>query len=91
MQQSGFEPDFETHWSLISNLSNSSDKDNANSSRGFLARLLSSSGFSRQKDSKTKLVACDFGKPPSLDALMVYNYSLQWNLKSLIRKRSVYE
>ncbi|CAL9014410.1 unnamed protein product [Prunus brigantina] len=55
MQQSGFEPDFETHWSLISNLSNSSDKDNANSSRGFLARLLSSSGFSRQKDSKTKL------------------------------------
>ncbi|KAH0973667.1 hypothetical protein GBA52_025823 [Prunus armeniaca] len=56
MQQSGFEPDFETHWSLISNLSNSSDKDNANSNRGFLARLLSSSGFSRQRDSRPNWV-----------------------------------
>ncbi|KAM1130433.1 hypothetical protein PS2_044689 [Malus domestica] len=51
MQESGFEPDFETHWSLISNLSNSRDKDNTNSGGGFLSRLLSASGFSRNKNS----------------------------------------
>ena len=39
MQQSGYQPDFDTHWSVISNLSNS--KDNNNSSQGFLSRLLS--------------------------------------------------
>lgn len=54
MQQSGYEPDFETHWSLIRNLRNSSDKDNANSSKGFLSKLLSASGFSRQKYSKAR-------------------------------------
>ncbi|PRQ53527.1 putative tetratricopeptide-like helical domain-containing protein [Rosa chinensis] len=54
MQQSGYEPDFETHWSLIRNLRVSSDKDNANSSKGFLSKLLSASGFSRQKYSKAK-------------------------------------
>ncbi|KAM2683076.1 hypothetical protein EV1_044732 [Malus domestica] len=51
MQESGFEPDFETHWSLISNLSNSRDKDSTNSGGGFLSRLLSASGFSRNKNS----------------------------------------
>ncbi|XP_062009886.1 pentatricopeptide repeat-containing protein At5g15280, mitochondrial [Rosa rugosa] len=54
MQQSGYEPDFETHWSLIRNLRVSSDKDNANRSKGFLSKLLSASGFSRQKYSKAK-------------------------------------
>nr|XP_011467941.1 PREDICTED: pentatricopeptide repeat-containing protein At5g15280-like [Fragaria vesca subsp. vesca] len=54
MQQSGYEPDFESHWSLIRNLRLSSDKDNANSSKGFLSKLLSASGFSRQKYSKAK-------------------------------------
>ncbi|XP_050381112.1 pentatricopeptide repeat-containing protein At5g15280, mitochondrial [Argentina anserina] len=49
MQQGGYEPDFETHWSLIRNLRLCSDKVNANSSKGFLSKLLSASGFSRQK------------------------------------------
>ncbi|KAL5582263.1 hypothetical protein UlMin_014705 [Ulmus minor] len=54
MQRSGYEPDFETHWSLISNLRNSCDKENNDSNRGFLTRLLSESGFSRKADAKTK-------------------------------------
>ncbi|KAL5807804.1 hypothetical protein ACOSQ3_028495 [Xanthoceras sorbifolium] len=54
MQQTGYNPDFDTHWSLISNLSSSSDKDNKDSSQGFLSRLLSGSGFSWRKDSKAK-------------------------------------
>ncbi|XWS30238.1 hypothetical protein CRYUN_Cryun24cG0099600 [Craigia yunnanensis] len=43
MQESSYQPDFDTHWSVISNLSNS--KDNNNSSQDFLSRLLSGSGF----------------------------------------------
>ncbi|KAJ0098577.1 hypothetical protein Patl1_21885 [Pistacia atlantica] len=55
MQRSGHSPDFSSHWSLISNLSNSSDKASSNdNSQGFLSRLLSGSGFSWRKDSKTK-------------------------------------
>ncbi|KAJ9147596.1 hypothetical protein P3X46_029740 [Hevea brasiliensis] len=45
-QQSGYEPDFEIHWSLISNLQKSKEKDNSNSSQGFLPRLPSGSGHS---------------------------------------------
>lgn len=45
MQQSGYSPDFSTHWSLISNFRNSNDKDNNRNSQGFLSRLLSGSGF----------------------------------------------
>jgi pentatricopeptide repeat protein len=55
MQQSGYEPDFDTHWSLISNLSNSSDKDYNKSSQGFLSSLLAGSGFSSKKDLNAKL------------------------------------
>lgn len=55
MQQSGYEPDFDTHWSLISNLQKSKDKDNNNSSPGFLSRLLSGSGHSYRSVSKVKV------------------------------------
>lgn len=55
MQQSGYAPDFETHWSFISNLSNSHENDNHDSNQGFLKRLLSESGFSWKNDSKSKL------------------------------------
>ncbi|KAK6913277.1 Pentatricopeptide repeat [Dillenia turbinata] len=55
MQQCGYEPDFETHWSLISNLSNSNNKNEKNGSRNFLSRLLSESGFTFRKDVKGKL------------------------------------
>ncbi|MED6205720.1 hypothetical protein PIB30_020338 [Stylosanthes scabra] len=48
MQDSGYQPDFETHWSLISNLSNIKAKDSDNS-KGFLSRLLSKSGFLKKK------------------------------------------
>ncbi|OMO79324.1 hypothetical protein CCACVL1_13750 [Corchorus capsularis] len=51
MQRSGYQPDFDTHWSLISNLSDS--KDDSNSSQGFLSRLLSGSGFTWKNHSKT--------------------------------------
>ncbi|KAL6990528.1 hypothetical protein U1Q18_042263 [Sarracenia purpurea var. burkii] len=54
MQINGYEPDFETHWSLISNLSNSNDENSSDSSRSFLSRLLSESGFTRNKDLKIK-------------------------------------
>lgn len=54
MQQSGCEPDFDTHWSLISNLSHNRE-NNPDSSQGFLKRLLSESGFSWKNDSKNKL------------------------------------
>ena len=54
MQRRGYEPDFETHWSLISNLSNFSDKDNCDSNQGFLSRLLAVSGFARKRGSNTK-------------------------------------
>ncbi|XP_065856329.1 pentatricopeptide repeat-containing protein At5g15280, mitochondrial [Euphorbia lathyris] len=55
MQQSGHEPDFDTQWSLISNLQNSKDKGNNNRGESFLSRLLSGSGFSYKKDSKLKV------------------------------------
>ncbi|GMH26167.1 hypothetical protein Nepgr_028010 [Nepenthes gracilis] len=46
MQKDGYEPDFETHWFLISNLNNSSDRDDVSScSQGFLSKLLTGSGF----------------------------------------------
>ncbi|KAM6550038.1 hypothetical protein CsatB_021714 [Cannabis sativa] len=48
MQHSGYEPDFKTHWSLITNLRNSFDKNTNKSSQGFLSRLLSESGFTRK-------------------------------------------
>ena len=51
MQRSGYQPDFDTHWSLISNLSNS--EDNNNNSQGFLSRLLSGSGFTWKNHFKT--------------------------------------
>ncbi|PIA62779.1 hypothetical protein AQUCO_00200652v1 [Aquilegia coerulea] len=50
MQQYGYVPDFKTHWSLISNLSNSK-KDNTENG-GFLSRLLSMSGFTGKKGPK---------------------------------------
>ena len=51
MQQRGYESDFETHWSLISNFS---DKDNCDSNQGFLSRLLSVSGFAGKRGSNAK-------------------------------------
>ena len=51
MQQRGYESDFETHWSLISNFS---DKDNCDSNQGFLSRLLSVSGFAGKRGSNVK-------------------------------------
>ncbi|KAG6656189.1 pentatricopeptide repeat-containing protein At5g15280, mitochondrial [Carya illinoinensis] len=55
MQQRGYDPDFETHWSLISNLSNSSDKDDCKNNQGFLSSLLSVSGFAGKRGSKAEL------------------------------------
>lgn len=49
MQESGYQPDFEIHWSLISNLNSAKAKDTDNGSKGFLSRLLSKSGFLQQK------------------------------------------
>ncbi|ESQ41501.1 hypothetical protein EUTSA_v10012473mg [Eutrema salsugineum] len=43
MQKCGYEIDFETHWSLISNMS--SCKENKTAGQGFLSRLLSGNGF----------------------------------------------
>ena len=55
MQHRGYEPDFETHWSLISKLNNCRDKGDCSSNQGFLSRLLSVSGFAGKVGSKTKL------------------------------------
>ncbi|KAL8529501.1 hypothetical protein ACS0TY_006798 [Phlomoides rotata] len=53
MQQKGYEPNFDTHWSLISNLSNSSKKDGSNGKSSFLSSLLSGFGFAdKTKNSK---------------------------------------
>ncbi|KAK6153001.1 hypothetical protein DH2020_012640 [Rehmannia glutinosa] len=53
MQQKGYVPDFDTHWSLISNLSNSSKKDDNRKNSSFLSSLLSGFGFERKNhDSK---------------------------------------
>ncbi|KAI7752454.1 hypothetical protein M8C21_020346 [Ambrosia artemisiifolia] len=41
MQQFGYKPDFETHWSLISTLSRFSDRDNDDKGSNFLSKLLS--------------------------------------------------
>ncbi|CAJ1964073.1 unnamed protein product [Sphenostylis stenocarpa] len=49
MQENGYQPDFETHWSLISNLNSAKAKDTDNGSKGFLSRLLSKSGFLHKK------------------------------------------
>ncbi|KAL2499924.1 Pentatricopeptide repeat-containing protein [Abeliophyllum distichum] len=49
MQENGYAPDFDTHWSLISNLSSNSDKDESKNTRGFLSGLLSDFGFALKK------------------------------------------
>lgn len=49
MQENGYQPDFETHWSLISNLNSAKAKDTDNASTGFLSRLLFKSGFLQKK------------------------------------------
>ncbi|KAK7287579.1 hypothetical protein RIF29_00860 [Crotalaria pallida] len=49
MQEIGYQPDFEAHWSLISNLNSAKAKDNENDSKGFLSSLLSKSGFVQKK------------------------------------------
>ncbi|WVY92742.1 hypothetical protein V8G54_031830 [Vigna mungo] len=49
MQENGYQPDFETHWSLISNLNSVKAKDTDNGGKGFLSRLLSKSGFLQKK------------------------------------------
>ncbi|KAL9319831.1 hypothetical protein ACSQ67_011670 [Phaseolus vulgaris] len=49
MQENGYQPDFETHWSLISNLNSAKAKDTDNGGKGFLSRLLSKSGFLQKK------------------------------------------
>nr|XP_043631219.1 pentatricopeptide repeat-containing protein At5g15280, mitochondrial [Erigeron canadensis] len=56
MQQFGYKPDFETHWSLISTLSRVSDRHKDDNSSSFLSRLLSASGFRPKKgvDPKAK-------------------------------------
>lgn len=56
MQQFGYKPDFETHWSLISTLSRFSDRDKDDNSSSFLSKLLSESGFRPKKglDPKSK-------------------------------------
>ncbi|KAL0461618.1 UNVERIFIED_CONTAM: Pentatricopeptide repeat-containing protein, mitochondrial [Sesamum latifolium] len=53
MQQMGYVPDFDTHWSLISNLSNSSKKDDSTRNSSFLSNLLSGFGYA-QKNSNSK-------------------------------------
>ncbi|CAN7121390.1 unnamed protein product [Brassica rapa subsp. narinosa] len=45
MQKCGYEVDFETHWSLISNMSSCKEKK-TEAGQGFLSRLLSGNGFS---------------------------------------------
>ena len=45
MQEKGYQPDFDIHWSLISNLNNAKEKDTDNGNKGFLSRLLSKTGF----------------------------------------------
>ncbi|XP_071706467.1 pentatricopeptide repeat-containing protein At5g15280, mitochondrial [Rutidosis leptorrhynchoides] len=59
MQQFGYKPDFETHWSLISTLSRFSDRDKVDDNRSFLSRLLSESGFNPKKgvDSKSNFLS----------------------------------
>ncbi|KAI3808663.1 hypothetical protein L1987_24620 [Smallanthus sonchifolius] len=56
MQQFGYKPDFETHWSLISTLSRFSGRDKDDNSSNFLSKLLSESGFKLKKrlDPKSK-------------------------------------
>ncbi|XP_043703627.1 pentatricopeptide repeat-containing protein At5g15280, mitochondrial [Telopea speciosissima] len=54
MQQNGYVPDFEIHWSLISNLGNSIDNDSSERG-GFLSQLLSRSGFTGKKDPKARM------------------------------------
>ncbi|WJX31696.1 hypothetical protein P8452_20101 [Trifolium repens] len=50
MQEKGYQPDFDIHWSLVSNLSNAKEKDTAdNGSKGFLSRLLSKTGFLQKR------------------------------------------
>ncbi|KAK7387103.1 hypothetical protein VNO78_27613 [Psophocarpus tetragonolobus] len=49
MQGSGYQPEFDIHWSLISNLNSAKAKDTDNGSKGFLSRLLSKSGFLKKK------------------------------------------
>ncbi|KAL8210986.1 hypothetical protein R6Q57_005423 [Mikania cordata] len=49
MQQFGYKPDFETHWSLISTLSRLSDRHKDDNSSSFLSKLLSESGFRPKK------------------------------------------
>ncbi|KAK4409857.1 Pentatricopeptide repeat-containing protein, mitochondrial [Sesamum angolense] len=54
MQQKGYVPDFNTHWSLISNLSNSSKKNGSTRNSSFLSNLLSGFGFpQKNRNSKT--------------------------------------
>lgn len=45
MQKCGHEIDFETHWSLISNMSSRKEKKKTTVGEGFLSRLLSGNGF----------------------------------------------
>ncbi|CAA7031326.1 unnamed protein product [Microthlaspi erraticum] len=45
MQKCGHEIDFETHWSLISNMSSCKEKKKTTVGEGFLSRLLSGNGF----------------------------------------------
>lgn len=52
MQRSGYEPDFETQWSLISTLNKPKVEEANGKNRGFLSRLLSRSGFSWKNDTK---------------------------------------
>ncbi|XP_076891600.1 pentatricopeptide repeat-containing protein At5g15280, mitochondrial-like [Bidens hawaiensis] len=54
MQQFGYKPDFETHWSLISTLSRFSDRDKDDNSSSFLSKLLSESGFKPKKGANPK-------------------------------------
>jgi pentatricopeptide repeat protein len=50
MQEKGYQPDFDIHWSLVSNLSNAKEKDSTdNGSKGFLSRLLSKTGFLQKR------------------------------------------
>ncbi|CAN8236336.1 unnamed protein product [Cochlearia groenlandica] len=46
MQKCGYEIDFETHWSLISNMSSCKEEKKKTNGQGFLSRLLSGNGFS---------------------------------------------
>ncbi|CAI8596628.1 unnamed protein product [Vicia faba] len=49
MQEKGYQPDFDIHWSLISNLSNAKEKDTGNGKKGFLSRLLSKTDFLQKR------------------------------------------